>query len=129
MIPLSFAQRRLWFLHRMEGPSATYNVPFVLRLSGPLDTAALLAAVTDVVARHESLRTLIVENADGTPEQRVLPPEEAYLQSRFLTVTPDASDAAVQAAVCQGFDLETPRPPRATVFQAPPPEPIVACAF
>ncbi|MBL7256050.1 non-ribosomal peptide synthetase [Paractinoplanes lichenicola] len=129
MIPLSFAQRRLWFLYRMEGPSATYNVPFVLRLSGPLDTSALLAAVTDVVARHESLRTLIVEDADGTPHQWVLPPEEAFLQSRFITVTPDASEAAVQAAVCQGFDLQTELPLRVTIFQESPLEHIVAFVF
>jgi amino acid adenylation domain-containing protein/non-ribosomal peptide synthase protein (TIGR01720 family) len=129
MIPLSFAQRRLWFLHRLEGPSATYNVPFVLRLSGPLDTTALLSAITDVVGRHESLRTLIVEDADGNPEQRVLPPEEALLQSRFLTVTPDASDAALQDAVRQGFDLQTQLPLRVTIFQEAAQEHVVAFVF
>ncbi|MFI1735532.1 amino acid adenylation domain-containing protein [Streptomyces acidicola] len=129
MIPLSFAQRRLWFLHRLEGPSATYNIPFALRLEGPLDTAALAAAVTDVVTRHETLRTLVAENADGTPEQRVLPPQEALVPFRVVDVAADAVDAALDEVLREGFDLETELPLRTTVFRLGPEEHVVAFVF
>ncbi|MBI0301283.1 non-ribosomal peptide synthetase, partial [Streptomyces sp. PRKS01-29] len=108
-IPLSFAQARLWFLHRLEGPSPTYNMPLALRLTGQVDIPALEAALADVVARHESLRT-VFPDIDGVPQQRVLPVPEARPQ---LTVTPvDASelDTALATAARHTFDLETDIP-------------------
>ncbi|GGR89683.1 hypothetical protein GCM10010252_30740 [Streptomyces aureoverticillatus] len=117
MTPLSYAQRRLWFIDRFEGPSATYNVPFVIRLSGELDTRALTAAVRDVVARHESLRTLIAESAGGIPEQQIVPAEEVRLDLPLVEVAPQDVDAAVSEAAHHVFTLAEDIPIRATVFR------------
>ncbi|HET6710065.1 non-ribosomal peptide synthetase, partial [Amycolatopsis sp.] len=69
-LPLSPAQRRLWFLHRLDGPNPAYNIPLSLTLSGPLDRAALATAFDDVVARHEILRTSYPDH-DGEPSRLV----------------------------------------------------------
>src|SRR5512144_572235 len=63
-VETSFAQERLWFIEQLDSGTATYHVPFVVRLRGALDVAALEAAVAALVARHEILRTTLT-NVDG----------------------------------------------------------------
>ncbi len=57
LLPLSFAQQRLWFLDQLDPGSLFYNMPQAIRISGPLDTQALNRTLNEIVARHESLRT------------------------------------------------------------------------
>jgi amino acid adenylation domain-containing protein len=72
-IPLSFAQQRLWFLDQLDPGSAAYNIPSAVRLTGTLNAAALDAAVSAIVRRHEALRTVFGRGADGDPVQIILP--------------------------------------------------------
>ncbi|MFD9887668.1 amino acid adenylation domain-containing protein, partial [Streptomyces alboflavus] len=125
MIPLSFAQRRLWFIHRFEGPSATYNIPLVLRLTGALDVDAMRAAIGDVVERHESLRTLIAEAPDGTPHQQIVPLSEASFDVPLMDVPADEWRAAVAKAAAHTFDLGVEIPVRATLFRTDPQEHVL----
>ncbi|MFD3586804.1 non-ribosomal peptide synthase/polyketide synthase [Streptomyces sp. NPDC058683] len=115
-VPLSFAQRRLWFLHRMEGPSATYNIPLTLRLSGSLDRRALEAALADVVERHESLRT-VFPTVDDEPCQRVLDPEEARPRLRMTELGERELPEQLAQAARYGFDLAEEPPLHAELFQ------------
>ncbi|MFJ6050452.1 amino acid adenylation domain-containing protein [Streptomyces sp. NPDC092307] len=115
-LPLSYAQARLWFLHLMEGPNATYNIPLALRLRGELDTAALEAAVHEVTARHEALRTVFAEDAEG-PYQRVLDPSDVAVPFAVADVEPTELGRSIDAAVGHAFDLETETPLRVSVLR------------
>ncbi|MFB7650286.1 condensation domain-containing protein, partial [Streptomyces sp. NPDC056084] len=114
-VPLSFAQQRLWFLDQLEGRSATYNVPMSLRLIGRLDRAALDAALGDVVARHESLRTLFPDT-DGVPAQRILPPDTRLSVPPVVDTDAERLPALLVESARQGFDLVTELPFRARLF-------------
>ena len=72
-IPLSFEQQRLWFLHQLEPDSIAYNLPFVIRFRGILDVSVLERSLTEVIRRHEILRTTFSSGNSMTgPSQQVL---------------------------------------------------------
>ncbi|WP_051712775.1 non-ribosomal peptide synthetase [Spirillospora albida] len=115
-VPVSYAQRRLWFIQDLEGPSATYHIPIPLRLTGKLDLDAVRAAMRDMLARHESLRTVFTE-IEGEPYQRILAPDEAAAEPEVSDRGPDRLHEAVFEAATRGFDLATDLPVRAHVFR------------
>ncbi len=119
VVPLSFAQSRLWFIDQFQGPSPIYNLAVGLRLCGRLDADALGAALGDVVGRQESLRTLVVAR-EGIPRQVVVPAERAD----FGWAVVDAagwSDGrlgeAIDSVAHHPFDLATQIPLRARLFR------------
>ncbi|MFE2753052.1 amino acid adenylation domain-containing protein, partial [Actinosynnema sp. NPDC059335] len=121
-VPLSFAQVRLWFLDRLEGLGAVYHVPLVLRLGGALDVEALRAALGDVVARHEALRTVVGEDG-GVPFQRVL--RDPGFTVPVRDVDEAGLSAAVDGVVRARFDLGRDVPVRAVVFRVRPDEHVL----
>ncbi|WP_328718508.1 amino acid adenylation domain-containing protein [Streptomyces sp. NBC_00247] len=113
-VPLSFAQRRLWFLDRLGVPGGTYNIPLAIRLEGDLDVRALRSALEAVAARHESLRT-VFPDADGQPRQHIRATAEVPFAVREVT-DGGALREALETEAQAPFDL-TGRPPvRATLF-------------
>ncbi|MFG2092753.1 amino acid adenylation domain-containing protein [Streptomyces sp. NPDC048612] len=115
-IPLSPAQRRLWFAYRLEGPSPTYNIPHALRLTGPLDHPALTEALADLTARHETLRTRITEH-EGEPRQTVLPAGEARPALPLVTTTEDRLPGLLAEQAAYAFDLTRETPLRAALYR------------
>ncbi|WP_155344436.1 non-ribosomal peptide synthase/polyketide synthase [Acrocarpospora pleiomorpha] len=113
---LSFAQQRLWVLHRLEGPDSTYNIPMAWRLTGELNVAALDAALQDLVARHESLRTVFPDR-DGQAYQHVLTPQQAHVALNVDDVAESDLAGMLAAAAGRGFELDREVPIRACVFR------------
>ncbi|MCO8273920.1 amino acid adenylation domain-containing protein [Actinoplanes sp. TRM 88003] len=130
-LPLSFGQEQMWFLNGLEPDSPEYLVPLVLRLTGPLDTAALERSWSVVCARHEILRTRHITRG-GVPVQVI-----DEMTARPLPVddlTAEAGDeAAVRARVhgetSAGFDLAVDWPVRARLFRLGAEEHLLAVTF
>ena len=107
--PLSFAQQRLWFLHRLEPNSAVYNVPAAFRLIGELDACALEKSVYEIVRRHEVLRT-VVTTVNDDPVQKVLPASPLALTCTDIGDRPEKDREQVLESLLseeaeQPFDL------------------------
>src|SRR5262249_26096267 len=119
VVPLSFAQQRLWFLNRFDGGGAAYNMPTAFRISGELDGGGLGAALAGVVGRPESLRTPFL-GADGVPPAVGVPAERAELGWQVVDATAWSAarlEEAIDAVAGHSFDLATEIPLRATLFR------------
>ncbi|MGI5336492.1 non-ribosomal peptide synthetase [Streptomyces sp. CA-181903] len=120
--PLSSAERRMWFLRRLQPDGVAYNLCGGVRLTGPLDPAALGAALTALTGAHDILRAVYPADPDGSPSRRVLPPAPVPLPLTVLGDAPAAERAArARAAVHEEgrrpFDLGTERPVRFRLFR------------
>ncbi|MGO4447253.1 condensation domain-containing protein, partial [Mycobacterium sp. 2YAF39] len=110
---------RLWFIDQLLGPSPVYNIPVAVRLSGPLDVEALSAALADVVARHESLRTIFTA-PEGIPHQVVFEPDDADFGWQVIDATEWPATELEQAAEGVAhhlFQLAAEVPLRARLFR------------
>lgn len=108
-MPLSFAQERLWFLDRLEGPSSTYTIPTVLQLRGRLSVGCLNRALELLLQRHESLRTCFLD-MEGIPVASIATTSPLILKVVDLSGIPDEErkatcETVVEAAVSGTFHL------------------------
>ncbi|HSX62871.1 MAG TPA: condensation domain-containing protein, partial [Tahibacter sp.] len=109
--PLSFSQQRLWFIDRLQGGSAQYNIPFALKIRGDIDGALFQRTLDAVVARHDVLRTRF-EERDGVPQQIVGTAQSAVIRWHDLsaldaTAREDALQQLADAEVDTAFDLSS----------------------
>ncbi|MFE7401769.1 amino acid adenylation domain-containing protein, partial [Streptomyces sp. NPDC057557] len=120
--PLSFGQQRLWFLDRWLGDNAVYNIPVVLRFTGPLDATRLTAAVTTVAAGHDALFTVFEADGNGEPRQRLLDIRETDCPLIDLTGLAPADRVrsardGVEADARRPFDLARDPMLRASLYR------------
>lgn len=123
-IPLSFAQRRLWLLSRIEEPSAAYNIPLSLRFRGNLDQRALEAALLDVIERQESLRTVFPHDL-GNPRQAILDTTECGFHLLIASSEERSLKRDLETAAKKSFDPTREIPLRAGLFQLNPDEHVL----
>ncbi|MFP2903105.1 condensation domain-containing protein, partial [Corallococcus sp. 4LFB] len=119
--PLSFAQQRLWLLDQLQPGSASYNLPAAVRLTGTLDVEALRRTFTELVRRHEALRTTF-QVQEGQPLQVVSPPGEMAWTLTSLEGLPEAQResevrALAKAESLRAFDLSQGPLFRATLLR------------
>ncbi|MFC4508635.1 condensation domain-containing protein, partial [Streptomyces vulcanius] len=114
------AQQRLWFLGELEGPSATYNIPVAVRLTGDVDVEALRMALGDVVGRHEVLRTVFAVDG-GRPYQRILAPPSSF-DLPVVEVEREGLAGVVDGLAGYAFDLAAEFPLRAWLLRVGPGE-------
>lgn len=116
IFPTSFAQERMWIVERLAPGSAAYNVPIALRLRGALDHAALRAALSLVVERHEVLRT-VFDQVDGRTVQRIEPAEPVHVEVADVPGGDTELPALLAAGAATGFALDRDLLLRASLYR------------
>ena len=101
-LPLSYAQEQVWFIDEFNSDSPMHNLPFLVRLRGPLDAAALGRALAGLAARHEPLRTRLPADGDGRPVQVIDPETAAELGLEDLSGLEDPDAALAERAATAG---------------------------
>ncbi|HEV7785914.1 MAG TPA: condensation domain-containing protein, partial [Thermoanaerobaculia bacterium] len=107
IVPLSFAQQRLWLADQLTPGSAAYNIPYAVRADGCLDVPALARAFEELARRHEPLRTTFAD-AGGEPAQRISPPAPVPLPVVDLRSLGEPRAVAEELAAAEArrpFDL------------------------
>jgi hypothetical protein len=132
-LPLSFAQQRLWFLDQLMPGSIAYNITGAARLTGPLNIAALEQSLTEVLRRHEVLRTTF-RAVDGQPFQSLAPAKPFILPVVDLEHLPEAEREAEARRLAteqahQSFDLAKGPLFRASLLRLGEEDHIVQCAM
>lgn len=123
MYPMSFEQESIWLNDQFDPGSSRYLESWTWRLRGPLDLAAVRAALDGIVARHESLRSALTL-VDGVPRQTVLPPGPVPLARH--AVAPGRLDIALKQAVTNPVPLDAPPLLRATLLDVGPGDAVLA---
>jgi amino acid adenylation domain-containing protein/non-ribosomal peptide synthase protein (TIGR01720 family) len=132
VFPVSFAQKRLWFLEQLE-PGPLYNVTMAARLKGPLDERLLQKSLEAIVLRHEPLRTTFRMDA-GEPVQVIAPQAELPLPLSDLTQLPQgkreaAAEALAKSEALKPFDLSKDLMLRVRLIRLAPEEHILTTIF
>ncbi|MEV4820395.1 amino acid adenylation domain-containing protein, partial [Micromonospora sp. NPDC049274] len=124
-LPVSPAQRRLWFMEQLAPGTVMFNVPTALRLTGPLRLDVLTDAVGTLFDRHEALRTVFA-SIEGAPVQRILPGIEVDLTPRQLASDDTAAlTAALRHEATRPFSLAEGPLARAALFRLTPTENVL----
>jgi polyketide synthase PksJ len=121
--PISHAQKRLWILSQFDTESVAYNVPAQIPLEGAIDREAFISAINSTIERHESLRTVFIENDEGEVRQRILSSGELEFEVELVDFReekdPDAKiQEYVEAGYYKPFDLEKGPLVKAALLQA-----------
>jgi amino acid adenylation domain-containing protein len=122
--PASFEQELLWIQDHYLDSRELHNIPIAIRLRGRLDVSSLRHALTDLLARHETLRTVLAWDGRGL-RQEVVDPGNASQLRREGRIAAGSEHAVLVDTACRPFDLEAETPFRAHLFECGPDENVL----